>query len=232
VNPLSGTAILWLSIGICAFSTIAILFYSRIVMPRRLEERLRQSIQVFGTAIELRFPSHKGLTERVVVLATLVARKLNLEDRVLVTIQMAAELRDIGLCSIPYALVHEKSTYNWDEADWSTYYRHAEVSGAMLELVPSLRHLASIVRLHHANYRGTGTELFPSGDDIPIEARILNVVCEFVWLSRLQGSLLARDSIIRGRGTDFDPAVVDSLLEVLTSNGATRGREPAEALYR
>ncbi len=228
--PLSGTAILWLSIGVCTVATVTILFYSRIAMPRRLEERLRQSIQVFGTAIELRFPSHKGLTERVVVLARLIGKRLKLSEKTLVTMQMAAELRDIGLCSIPYSLVHEKSTYNWDDADWSTYYRHAEVSGAMLELVPSLRHLAPIVRLHHTDFRGTGTEIFPSGEDIPVEARILNVVCEYVWLSRLQGSLLSRDSIIRGRGTAFDPAVVDSLLEVLTSNSGTRVREPYEAL--
>jgi response regulator RpfG family c-di-GMP phosphodiesterase len=156
------------------------------------------------------------------MLCVLVAKRMNLTAQQVRDLEMAAELRDIGLCAIPYGLVNKKSTYHWDEADWATYYRHAEVSGAMLELVPSLRHLAPIVRWHHTDF--FGPEVFPSGHDIPIESRILKVVSEYVWLTKLQGSLLAKDALKRERGRAFDPAVVDNLLQVLTSTSVESSR--------
>lgn len=219
----STIAILWAVAGACAVSTAAIFYYARFVLPARMERRMQQSVQAFGTAIELRFPSHRGLTERVARLSTMVGRKLGLGPARMRRLQMAAQLRDVGLCAIPYGLVNRKSTFHWDDADWATYFRHAEVSGAMLELVPSLRDLATIVRFHHTSYRRS-PELIPGGDDLPIESRILRVVCEYVWLTRLQGSLLALDSIKRGRDDQFDPRVVDALVQVLTSSRADSSR--------
>lgn len=219
-------AILWVLVGLCLTSSVALSLYARFVLPMRYERRLRQSVRAFSTAIELRFPSHKGLSERVVTLSKEVGRRLKLDGTSLSNLELAAQLRDIGLCSIPYQLVNGKSFYQWDDADWATYHRHAEVSGAMLELVPHLRSVAHIVRTHHMPFRSEDEAAIPQGPDIPIEARIIHVVSDFVWTSRLQGSLLAKDQLKRGRGFDYDPSVVDALLQVLTSSRVESLVEP------
>lgn len=214
--------LLWIVVGLSIFSTLGILYYSCIWLPKQIQARIRQSIKAYGAAIELRFPKHKGITERTTALAQIVGRRMQLSARQLQRLETAALLRDIGLCAVPYALVNHKSNFEWTDADWATYHRHADVSGAMLELVPSLRDLAPIVRLHHSDYR---SDAIPSRDDIPIEARILKVVCDFVWFSRTQGTLLARDAILRDRGTQYDERVVDALLQALSSNRVESPRE-------
>lgn len=210
--------ILWTVIGLSIVSTVAIIYYSLVLLPQRIDHRVHQSIRAFGAAIELRFPKHRGLTDRVASLCALTGRAMHLSPSTMRKLLMAAQLRDIGLCAIPYSLVNKKSSFEWTEAEWDTYFRHTEVSGAMLELVPSLRELAPIVRFHHTDYEGGLGGLFPAREDIPIESRVLKAVCDYVWMTRNQGSLLARDSIKRESGKRYDPKVVEALLQVLTSN--------------
>ncbi len=214
---LNASTIVTILILLTTVATIGLIYYARVVVPRRMEARIRQSVRAFAMAIELRIPSHQGLADRVMQLCLLVGKDMQLSRRKLHTLELVAQLRDIGMCAIPYRLVNHKSPYSWDDADWATYFRHAEVGAAMLELVPWLRYLAPIVRTHHLDYAGSEDVPFPAKDDIPVEARILKVVGDFVWHSRLQGAILARDTIRRESGTKYDPAVVDALVNVLTS---------------
>lgn len=193
--------------------------YVRVLIPRQFEDRFRSSIQAFSTAVELRFPSHSGSTHRVVALSLAVGKRLGLNGRRLSDLEMAARLRDIGLCAIPYDLVNGRQMVSWSEAEIATYEQHPEVSGAMLELVPSLRRLAPIVRHHHADYAATLPLL-----NVPLESQILKVVTEYVWAERDTGALLAREGIRHGRGEAYAPEVVDAFLTVLTSG---RVEDPA-----
>ncbi|HVL38821.1 MAG TPA: HD domain-containing phosphohydrolase [Fimbriimonadaceae bacterium] len=196
--------------------TAMLILYARVRMPRLMAERFNDSLQAFGIAVELRFPSHQGLTARVVPLSMAVGRRLGLRPQDLRNLELAARLRDIGLCAIPYRLVNGQKWNEWSDADRATYQRHQEVSAAMLEAVPSLRHLAPIVRCHHSNFDGSDGGFFPCGDAIPIEARILKAVVEYVWYERLQGALIASDRLATLEGTAFDPQVVAALRDVLT----------------
>jgi len=212
---------------IVSAATAAMVLYVWLYLPEQTELKYLDSLQAFGTAIQLRFPSHQGLTDRVVSLSLDLGRAMGLHHGRLRDLEMAALLRDIGLCAIPYGLVNSKPYSSWDESDYLTYMRHPEVGGAMLELIPSLRHLALIVRCHHAAFDGSDGPFFPRGSGIPIEARILCVAAEYVWQERLVGELLAREWIREGRKKRLDPAVVDHLILMLTSQSVDESREPA-----
>lgn len=229
MNDPSTMAVLYTVMALCCLSTGAITYYTLVVMPRHINRRIRQTVQAFGTAIELRFPSHRGITERVVTLSLLVGRKLGLSIDDLRRLEMAAQLRDIGLCAVPFELINGKPGREWTQSEWSTYYRHVDVSGAMLELVPSLKHLATIVRYHHTPFTSTHDQFCPSGTSLPIESRILHVVTSYVAWAREEGSLLACDRVKRGAGADFDPTVVKALMQVLTSNRVESARAYAPA---
>lgn len=208
-------------------TTAAMLYYARVQLPRRIEERTRESMKAFGMAVELRFPVREGLTQRVVSLSAEVGKRLNLQRRELRRLEMAARLRDIGLCAIPYALVNDKPLNEWSDADTAIYDRHPEVGAAMLELVPSLSNVANVVRNHHVNFDGSTGPFFPSKTDLPIESRVLKVVSDYVWYERTQGMLLARETLREGAGTSYDSEVVDVFLSMLTSSRVT---EPAQAV--
>ncbi|MBS1716344.1 MAG: hypothetical protein JSS72_01275 [Armatimonadetes bacterium] len=195
-------------------------FYAKVWLPKHLDERLQESVKAFSTAVELRFPSHAGLSARVEKLSVRVGRQLGLNENQLRDLSLAATLRDVGLCSIPYALVNHRPVNTWSSADFSTYFQHAKIGSAMLEMIPSLRRLAPVVAQHH--------EPYDSKDGLPNRhARILHVVTDYLWVERRQGDFLARKHLKDLSGTEFDPEVVQALLAVLTSNPDVKEREAA-----
>ncbi|MFY9233450.1 MAG: HD domain-containing phosphohydrolase [Fimbriimonadaceae bacterium] len=200
-----------------ATATAALAYYLRQHLPRQLDARTRESIKVFSKAVELRFPTHEGLTERVAEICVVVGIRLGLNDRQLRTLDLVAQLRDIGLCAVPYRLINGKSFVRWTETEKEAYLKHAETSANMLEQIPMLKMLAPMVRHHHA----------PFDEKLPIESRILKVVGDYVWSERWQGEMLARTYLEQGSGKEYDPRIVTALFDVLTS---TRAAEPVPEL--
>ena len=207
-------------LGAAVLATLTLLVYVRVVLPKIMDQRFGESMRAFSTGIELRVASHQGLSDRVVPLSAAVGRRLKLSRERMRDLEMAARLRDIGLCAIPYELLNSKAPWQWTEADHATYDRHPDYSAAMLELVPSLQHLAMVVRCHHYDFEPREPGFVPARTDIPIKARILRAVTEYVWMERHQGAVLAKQGLIEGSGSAFDPKVVDALLDVVRS---TRG---------
>lgn len=193
------------------------------ILPGRRHEHTVDSLRVFGTAIELRCPGQTGLTDRVVSLSMAVGRAMELSQQELNRLEVAARLRDIGICAIPWQLMNGKTPMEWSEAEAATYRKHPEIGGAMMELVPSLRNLAQIVRCHQTAFDGSDGPTFPQGVDLPLESRILAVTCAYVTCERFQGHLLAWTQLEDQSGTKFDPAVVQAILGVLPSQGVNAG---------
>lgn len=208
-------------------ATTALAIYIWIVMPRQVGAMLQESVSAFSKAIELRCPEQGGMTPEVARLADLVAEQVGLSKRERMNLQIATNLRDIGLCEIPYALLNRKGRIDWTEAERATYDRHPEVSGAMLELIPSLRHLSPIVRSHHAHFDGSADPFLPSGDAIPVEARILAVCCDYVRETARGNPSDALIAVSHGAGSRYDPRIVRSLKMVLTSPSVAAIQEPA-----
>jgi response regulator RpfG family c-di-GMP phosphodiesterase len=153
-----------------------------------------------------------------VALSQEIAVRMGFNHKQLVQLEMAARLRDIGLCAVPYSLVNDKPFSEWTDADTALYERHPEVGAAMLELAPSLSHLSLIVRSHQARFDGGSGPFFPSWENIPIEARLLKVVSDFLWLERTQGTLLAKTTLRDGAGTVYDPELVYKLLALISTS--------------
>jgi len=207
-------------------ATFWLLYHSRMILPRQLDERTLESVKAFGIAVELRFPSHQGLSKRVISLSGAVARHMGLSAEAKRDLELAGRLRDIGMCAVPYRLVNSLSPSEWNVADKARYMGHADVSGSMLEQIPELSRLASAVKYHHARFDGADDPSAPCGSKLPMSARILKVVADFVWYERIQGSLIAREILKAGRGTAYCPQAADALLTVLTS-ARVEQREPS-----
>ena len=75
-----------------------------------------------------------------------------------------------------------------------------------------------IVLAHHDKFNGEGYH--PTrGDEIPIEARIISVADVYDALTsdrpyrKAMSPFEAKDIVVKGSGTDFDPQVVSAFLE-------------------
>ena len=99
---------------------------------------------------------------------------------------------------------------------------HTVVGERMLSAAPALRDVATIVRASHERFDGEGYPDRLVGHSIPIEAMIVNVADAFHAMTSdrpYQRGRSVEDAIAEVRrcaGTQFDPAVAQVLIDVVT----------------
>jgi len=151
-------------------------------------------------------------------LAVAVGRRLGLDERALRLLRQAGELHDIGKIAIPATILDKPGRLSDDE--WALMREHTLIGERILAAAPALRDVAAVVRSSHERFDGTGYPDGLAGDAIPLEARIVfaaDALCAMTsdrpyhTPRSLEGAI---DELRRHRGDQFDPAVVDVLVDI------------------
>ena len=127
-------------------------------------------------------------------------------------------MHDVGKIGVPDEILAKPGALTPKQRELME--RHAEVGHAMLRGSKSelLQLAAKIAHTHHERFDGTGYPRGLAGDEIPIEGRIVAVADVFDALlsDRSYRPALPLEKAIEivreGRGTHFDPTIVDLLL--------------------
>lgn len=132
----------------------------------------------------------------------------------------AAPLHDIGKIGIPDAILLKPGKL--DEKEFAIMKQHAAIGGLMLqdgEEYPIIKMGQIIATQHHEKYNGLGYPKGIEGEDIHIFARIVAIADVFDALSseRVYKKAFPLEkalSIMKdGRGTHFDPTLLDLFIE-------------------
>jgi putative two-component system response regulator len=145
----------------------------------------------------------------------------------------ASPLHDIGKVAIPDAILLKSGALTPEER--KVMNTHATIGALTLEAVRErypknmfINMGIAIARSHHERWDGSGYPNGLVGPDIPLSARIMAVadVYDAIRAKRPykppQPHTEARDVILRGKGSAFDPDVVEAFL------AAEAGIEPAQ----
>ena len=138
----------------------------------------------------------------------------------------SAPLHDVGKVAIPDAILLKPGKLNAEE--WAIMKRHAEYGrDAMVqaetdvgESVSFLRCAREIAYCHHEKWDGSGYPNGLAGDAVPLSARIMALadVYDALISKRVYKPAYSHgqavDMIVEGRGTHFDPDIVDALLDI------------------
>jgi HD-GYP domain-containing protein (c-di-GMP phosphodiesterase class II) len=155
----------------------------------------------------------------VAELAVRIAQRLNRDAAETQVVRLAAELHDSGKVAIPEAILQKPGPLTVKE--WDVIREHPIIGADIVARVPSLSVLAPIVRAHHERWDGMGYPDGLKGTDIPFAARILSAADAYVAMTterpyrRARSAPEAADELRRCSGTQFDPAVVETLLQIL-----------------
>lgn len=154
---------------------------------------------------------------RVSVYAARIAAHLSLGPDRIEDVRAAGLLHDIGKLDISRELLYKAARFTHEE--YEEMQRHVDKGVAILETVGgSLRRVIPIVLAHHDKFDGTGYHE-TRGGAIPLEARIISVADVYDSLTsdrpyrKAMSPFEAKDIIVRGTGTDFDPQVVEAFLD-------------------
>jgi putative nucleotidyltransferase with HDIG domain len=149
---------------------------------------------------------------RVSVYATQIASEMAFTPDRIEDIRAAALLHDIGKLELSREVLYKAAKLTPD--DVKEIKTHVEKGMNFLSPVAgSLRRVLPIILAHHDKFDGTGYHA-TKGESIPIEARILSVADVYDALvsdrpyRKGLSPFEARDIILKGEGTDFDPRII------------------------
>lgn len=169
--------------------------------------------------IELKDPYTRGHSERVAFYAKSLAKatgKYTKEDLRLFT--YACLLHDIGKVNIPDAILMKPGKLSKEE--YEIIKTHPEVGAEAIMQVQGLGESIDIIKSHHERWDGKGYPERLKENDIPFLARIVSIADAFdaMTSSRSYRSAMpveeAFGNIIEGKGTQFDPQLVETFKEV------------------
>jgi 5'-deoxynucleotidase YfbR-like HD superfamily hydrolase len=160
---------------------------------------------------------------RVSVYAATIAAELDLNPERIEDVRAASLLHDIGKLDISRAILYKAARLTKEE--FEEMQSHVARGIALLEPVGgSLRRILPIILAHHDHFDGSGYN--PAmGEDIPLEARIISVADVFDSLTsdrpyrQAVTPFDAKEIIVKGAGTEFDPRVVDAFLSAFRKGG-------------
>lgn len=185
----------------------------------RLKRNYLVSIRVFSNLIELRGGQLVGHSRRVADLARRIAVRMGMDENEAQDVFVAALMHDIGQIGLPDALL-AKPIPRMSPEELARYRQHPECGEQALLALDDMQDVIPFIRSHHERYDGQGFPSGLSGEAIPLGARILALADTFDDLTNghMTSEPLSADEaqtlIVRGRGTQFDPVVVDAFVLV------------------
>jgi putative nucleotidyltransferase with HDIG domain len=181
----------------------------------RLNAELFQSL---AKVFDMRDPYVGGHAAQVAIYAVGIAQELGLPSERIELVRQAAYLHDIGKLAIPEAILHKPGKLSGIEYEFIK--KHTDIGADLLASTEGLKHLAPFIRHHHERWDGAGYPLGLRGDEIPLEARILNV-CDSVETMASDRPYHRGKSIReiiaevdRCAGTQFDPAIAETFVNL------------------
>jgi diguanylate cyclase (GGDEF)-like protein len=200
-----------------------------------LELQLSQAetIRRLASAAEFRNAETGRHTERMSRYCELLARKLELDEERCELIRLASGLHDVGKIAIPDRILLKPGALT--DSERRVVERHAEIGHRLLAGSSSelLEVAATIALTHHERFDGTGYPHRLTGEAIPLEGRIAAVadVFDAITSNRVYRAALPFNEAIEemraGRGTRFDPLILDRFLEAAADvRSIAEGRVP------
>lgn len=188
----------------------------------RLKRNYLTSIKSFTALIELRSSAQVGHARQVADLTRRIAQAMTLDPGTENDLPIAALLHDIGLIGLSDALL-ARPLNRLDGQELQRYRLHPVLGEQVLLASDDMQGVAPLIRAHHERWDGQGFPDGLRGAAIPLGARILAVADAFEDLrsGRIDGQPLsrldARRAVLAGRGSQFDPSVVDAFASLFSA---------------
>jgi len=179
-------------------------------------------VQLIAKTIDAKDKYTAGHSMRVAEYAVMIARVFDLDERQIEILRKACLLHDIGKIGIPDGVLNKKSPLT--AKDRAYIYKHPILGKEILHQMSDFQEILDIIYFHHERYDGSG---YPEGlknDEIPFLARILAVADAYdAMLSerpyrRAMSKLEAIKELLKSRGSQFDPEIVEKFVDMLAQN--------------
>ena len=191
---------------------------------QNLERTFLETVEALANALEANDEYTSSHARWITDLALKVGQALGLDGRSLKRLELGALFHDIGKIGIPESILSKPGPLT--AAERRLVEHHPELGEKIIGPIDRLEEVRPIVRHCHERFDGGGYPDGLSGEEIPIESRIV-LVCDAYHAMTTdrpyRKQLIPEEAVRRlddGAGTQFDPRVVEACKRVLDLRGA------------
>lgn len=192
------------------------MYRNKLNVSSSLRSSLIMSLQ---NSLEEKTFETKAHAERIKETALVVGKRLGISENLLDQLSLASIMHDIGKIGIPDSILTKPGRLTLEE--WDVMKKHCEIGQNILNTSTNMQVVGEYILHHHERWDGGGYPSGLCGEDIPLVSRIISVVdsydvmCHPRVYSRAKTKHEAIDELLRCRGTQFDPGIVDVFIAIL-----------------
>jgi putative nucleotidyltransferase with HDIG domain len=186
---------------------------------RENKDLFLQIVSSLAAAIDTKDEFTKGHSSRVAEYSKMIARRLGYTEARQEEIYMIALLHDVGKIGIPDGILNKPGKLTDEE--FEMIKRHSQMGASILKNIEDTPKFEKAALYHHERYDGAGYPSGLKGEDIPEEARIINVADSYdamssdrSYRSHLTQEMI-KDELKLGMGTQFDPKFAQIMLDIV-----------------
>jgi putative two-component system response regulator len=137
-------------------------------------ERAESVLFTLARSIEGKDPYTHGHCERLSDYSARLGEHLDLSEDQIVALRRAGVVHDVGKIAVPDAILLKPGSLT--PAEWTLIREHPVVGERICAPLKSFRFVLPVIRHHHEKFDGSGYPDGLSGEEIPITARVLQIV--------------------------------------------------------
>jgi HD-GYP domain-containing protein (c-di-GMP phosphodiesterase class II) len=179
------------------------------------------TVKALAAAIDGKDRYTRGHSERVARFSIAIAEQLGLPDAEIEALRISALLHDVGKIGIDDKVLKKPSKLTNEE--FEIMKTHPQKGFKIMSQIPAMREFLPGMYMHHEMINGEGYPQGLSGDEIPMQARIVSVADTFDAMTtdrpyqkamELDEALALIKTYV---GTRYDERVVDALVSACES---------------
>lgn len=176
------------------------------------------AVQALAEAVDAKDHYTRGHSWRVSQYSIMLAKKLGWEEERILKLKYDALLHDVGKIGIPDSVLNKERRLS--DAEYGMIKLHTTLGSEIISNIDSNKDTFTAVRSHHERFDGNGYPDHLKGEDIPENARLICVVDTFDAMNsdriyrKALSKRIIRDEMAKGRGTQFDPVMLDAFLSL------------------
>ena len=210
-----------------------IIWFTWFVVQRQLNGQqiklnmANETVMAIANAVDAKDVRTHQHSLRVAEYSVMIAQEMGCfkwwqRGKALSSLRKAAQLHDIGKIAVPDSVLNKVGRLTDEE--YVLMKSHVLRGAEILKDFTLVEHVVDGTRYHHERYDGRGYPDGLKGEEIPLFGRIIGVADAFdaMTSNRVYRNHMDTDYVMtemeRGRGTQFDPDVLDAFLR-LVKNG-------------
>jgi hypothetical protein len=219
-------AVVWSYVGaISAVLVLAPLVVARWVFAEfaARQEAYEATMRSLIKSVETKDLYTRGHSERVSRASVLIGRRAGMREDRVSSLRFAGMLHDVGKLGVPTSVLQKAGRLT--EEEFEAIQQHTVRGREITKDLEFLGEAIEGIHLHHERIDGRGYPLGLKGTEIPEFARIISVADAFDSMTTTRsyrGARSIEDAVVELRackGSQFDPVMVEALVEALDTEG-------------